>query len=58
MAYKTWNVTPVFHYSEGVGSTKTHAEFATSLPKNYGKPVIWDIELKGKDDAIELMLTA
>ena len=58
MAYKTWNVTPVFHYSEGVGSTKTHAEFATSKPKNYGKPVIWDIELKGKDDAIELMLTA
>lgn len=58
MAYKTWNVAPVFHYSEGIESTRNHAEFAKSKPKNYGKDVIWDIELKGKDDAIEMMLTA
>jgi UV DNA damage endonuclease len=56
MAYKTWPVAPVFHYSEGIGSTRNHAEFASSKPKDYNKPVLWDIELKGKDDAIELML--
>lgn len=56
LAYKTWNVTPVFHYSEGIGSTRNHAEYAVSKPKNYCKPVIWDIELKGKDDAIEQMM--
>jgi len=58
MAYKTWPVVPVFHYSEGIGSTRNHAEFAKSKPKNFGKDVIWDIELKGKDDAIALMLAA
>jgi UV DNA damage endonuclease len=58
LAYKTWPVAPVFHYSEGIGSTRNHAEFASSKPKDYNKPVLWDIELKGKDDAIEMMLTA
>ena len=58
LAHQTWPVTPVFHYSEGIGSTRNHAEFAKSKPKNFGKEVIWDIELKGKDDAIMQMLAA
>ena len=58
LAHKTWPVTPVFHYSEGIGSTRNHAEYAKSKPKNFGKDVIWDIELKGKDDAIIQMLAA
>lgn len=58
LAHRTWPVTPVFHYSEGIGSTRNHAEFAKSKPKNFGKEVIWDIELKGKDDAIMQMLAA
>lgn len=55
LAHKTWPVTPVFHYSEGINGSRNHAEMATSKPKNYGKPVLWDIELKGKDDAIKAM---
>jgi len=55
-AYATWGTTPVFHYSEGVSNTRKHAEYATSLPNNYGKQVFWDVELKGKDLAIFKML--
>lgn len=56
LAHRTWPVTPVFHYSEGIGATRNHADYAKSKPKNFGKEVIWDIELKGKDDAIIQML--
>lgn len=58
MAHRSWPVTPVFHYSEGIGTTRNHADYAKSKPKNFGKDVIWDIELKGKDDAIIQMLAA
>jgi len=58
LAHRSWPVTPVFHYSEGIGTTRNHADYAKSKPKNFGKDVIWDIELKGKDDAIIQMLAA
>lgn len=57
LAYKTWPVIPVFHYSEGINGSRNHAETALGLPNGYDKPVLWDIELKGKDDAIALMLS-
>lgn len=52
LAYGTWPVQPIFHYSEGVNGTRKHADLPTSVPKDYGKDVIFDIELKFKDLAI------
>ena len=52
-AYKTWDTTPLFHYSEGVDGTRKHADYATGVPNNYNKEVYWDCELKQKDLAIE-----
>ena len=56
LAYSTWPTTPLFHYSEGIGNTRNHADFATSLPNSYGRNVYHDVELKGKDWAIYEML--
>ena len=56
MALTTWNTEPVFHYSEGVGGSRKHADYATSLPNSYGKNIFWDVELKAKDLAIFQML--
>jgi UV DNA damage endonuclease len=52
LAYSTWNTTPVFHYSEGIGETRNHASMATGIPDSYGYDVVWDVELKNKDYAI------
>jgi UV DNA damage endonuclease len=52
MAFKTWNCQPLFHYSEGRDGTKAHAEMPKSKPNNFGKDVMFDVELKGKDLAI------
>jgi UV DNA damage endonuclease len=52
LAYSTWNTTPVFHYSEGIGDTRNHASMATGIPDSYGHDVVWDVELKNKDYAI------
>jgi hypothetical protein len=56
LAYSTWPTTPLFHYSEGIGNTRNHADFATALPNSYGRNVYHDVELKGKDWAIYEML--
>jgi len=52
LAYSTWNTTPVFHYSEGIGDTRNHASMALGIPDSYGYDVVWDVELKNKDYAI------
>jgi UV DNA damage endonuclease len=57
-AYVTWqchNTMPIFHYSEGINGTRKHADYAQSLPPDYGLPVIWEVELKAKDKAIKRM---
>ena len=56
LAYSTWNVEPLFHYSEGKNGTRSHADYATSLPVSFGKSVVWDVELKAKDFAIKRIL--
>jgi UV DNA damage endonuclease len=55
LAYSTWpkGITPVFHYSEGIDNTRKHADFAQNSPPDYDKNVIWEVELKGKDYAID-----
>ena len=53
LAYSTWPTTPLFHYSEGIGNTRNHADYATGLPNGYGKDVYWDCELKAKNYAIQ-----
>lgn len=58
LAYSTWPTTPLFHYSEGIGNTRNHADFATALPNSYGRNVYHDVELKGKDWAIYEMLSS
>lgn len=53
-AYATWSgVMPIFHYSEGINGTRKHADYAQHLPPDYGLPVVWEVELKAKDRAIE-----
>ena len=59
MAYKTWgSQVPIFHYSEGINGTRKHADYAKSLPPDYGMPVVWEVELKQKDLAIKRMLSS
>ena len=52
LAYETWPVIPIFHYSEGIDGTRKHADMPVSVPNNYGRDVYWDVELKGKNLAI------
>lgn len=52
MAHETWPTTPIFHYSEGIDGTRSHAEFAEHSPPDHDVDVLWDVELKGKDLAI------
>ena len=52
LAYETWDTTPLFHYSEGKNGTRSHADYPTTLPNDYGSMVYWDVELKRKDLAI------
>lgn len=51
-AYDTWPVTPIFHYSEGVDGTRKHADMPVSFPKDYGREVLFDVEVKNKCQAI------
>ena len=51
-AYDTWPVEPIFHYSEGVNGTRKHADLPVSCPKDYGRDVVFEVELKFKDLAI------
>ena len=52
-AYKTWNdIIPIFHYSEGKDNGRAHKDMADELPENFGKEVLFDVELKSKDIAI------
>lgn len=55
-AYKTWKTVPIFHYSEGIGGTRKHADYATGLPRVHDSDIFWDVELKAKDLAILKML--
>ena len=55
-AYDTWKIEPIFHYSEGKDNTRAHKDMADNLPPDYGRNVIWDVELKGKDYAILEMI--
>jgi len=51
----TWgSFTPVFHWSEGIGSTRSHIDYATHLPSvvDSNRNVTWEVELKAKDNAI------
>ncbi|MBV6514072.1 MAG: UV DNA damage endonuclease [Ignavibacteriaceae bacterium] len=52
LAYDTWPVTPIFHYSEGVDGTRKHADMPVSYPKDYRRDVLWETELKSKCKAI------
>lgn len=52
LAYETWPTTPLFHYSEGIDGTRKHADMPVSIPNNYGRDVYFDVELKGKNLAI------
>ena len=52
LAYETWPVTPIFHYSEGIDGTRKHADMPVSIPNSFGRDVYWDVELKGKNLAI------
>ena len=51
-AYDTWPTVPIFHYSEGIDGTRKHADMPVSTPRNYGREVLWDCELKHKCQAI------
>ena len=55
MCYDTWQTRPLFHYSESrIGNNpRAHAEYAENLFDNYGLEFDIDMELKGKDLAIE-----
>lgn len=52
-AYETWDdIIPIFHYSEGKDNGRAHKDMADHLPDNFGKEVLFDVELKNKDIAI------
>jgi UV DNA damage endonuclease len=52
-AYETWNnIIPIFHYSEGKDGGRAHKDMADHLPEDFGKEVLFDVELKNKDIAI------
>ena len=53
----TWKqYKPLFHYSESCQNNtnkRAHAEMPSALPIDYNCNVDWEIELKGKDYAIQ-----
>lgn len=51
-AHDTWPTVPIFHYSEGVDGTRKHADMPTTTPRSYGRDVLWDVEMKFKNLAI------
>lgn len=56
LAYSTWRCTPLFHFSEGIGGTRNHADYAVGNPDCFGRDVFWDVELKAKDYAINQII--
>lgn len=58
LAYSTWPVTPLFHYSEGIDGTRKHADMPQYTPNSYDKNVYFDVELKSKDLAIFKILNS
>ena len=59
LAYSTWiTAEPIFHYSEGIGKTRKHADYYTAPYENFGKEVYVDCEVKMKDLAIQKMLSS
>jgi len=50
---------PVFHWSEGIGSKRSHTDYATHLPHvvDLNRDVTWEVELKAKDNAIAHILS-
>lgn len=52
ISMSTWNVQPLFHYSEGKDNTRAHRDMALDIPVNYNENVMFDVELKYKDYAI------
>lgn len=60
LAKLTWGDTkPLFHYSFGIGETKSHADYSEELfPKEfYDLECDWDVELKAKCSAIKNMIS-
>jgi UV DNA damage endonuclease len=60
IAQSTWgNIRPLFHYSCGVGDTKSHADFNTDpFPVEFlTSGCDWDIELKSKCLAIKKLIS-
>jgi UV DNA damage endonuclease len=55
MCYDTWATRPLFHYSESRegNNPRAHAEYAYNKFETYGLKFDVDMELKGKDLAIE-----
>jgi UV DNA damage endonuclease len=55
MCYNTWKTKPLFHYSESRegNNPRAHAEYAYNKFETYGLEFDIDMELKGKDLAIE-----
>lgn len=47
--YQTWNCTPVFHWSEGINGTRSHAQKASKAPEDFGADIIYEVEVKDKD---------
>ena len=50
---------PVFHWSEGIGSKRSHTDYVTHLPRmvDLNRDVTWEVELKAKDNAIAHILS-
>jgi hypothetical protein len=50
--FQTWDVPPVFHWSEAeTGTKRNHSKNLTVPPPDMGLDVTWEIEVKGKDKA-------
>jgi len=58
----TWGESrPVFHWSEGIGGGRSHADYASHVPgvvSSLAERVTWEVELKAKDRAIAAILAS
>jgi len=56
MCYDTWQTRPLFHYSESRpgNNPRAHADYAENKFDHYGLEFDVDMELKGKDNALEM----
>lgn len=55
LSYQTWDCIPRFHFSgsDGKSNPRAHADMPTTKPNNFNKPVIWDVEFKAKEAALQ-----